>query len=72
MASNFSLRRFRSLLLPLVLLFSLVSADAVSDLQAKGRPAVDAQIAKSSTCTEDKLQVRREWYDYPLEDFEML
>jgi len=33
----------------------------VGDLQTKGRPAIDAAIAKSKTCTKEKLQVRREW-----------
>jgi tyrosinase len=49
------------LAVPWLLLLSLVSADAVLDLQNKGRPSIDAQIAKSATCTKDKLKVRREW-----------
>ena len=45
------------------LLFSAhVSADAVSDLQDKGRAAIDAQLAKSKTCTAANLKVRKEWY----------
>lgn len=44
-----------------LLLAGLVCGDAVLDLQNKGRPNVDAQIAKSATCTKSKLQVRREW-----------
>jgi hypothetical protein len=47
----------------LLALAGLVAADAVSDLEAKGRPALDAAMAKSKTCSKDKLQVRREWYD---------
>lgn len=49
------------LAVPWLLLASLVSGDAVLDLQNKGRPSIDAQLAKSKTCTKDKLQVRREW-----------
>jgi tyrosinase len=49
------------LAVPWLLLVSLVSGDAVGDLQTKGRPAIDAAIAKSKTCTKEKLQVRREW-----------
>ena len=45
-----------------LLLAGLVSADAVKDLQDKGRAALDAQLAKSTTCTKAKLQIRREWY----------
>jgi tyrosinase len=46
----------------LLLLFTAQSsADLVSDLQNKGRPAIDAQLAKSTTCTKDKLTVRKEW-----------
>lgn len=52
---------FGLLAVPWLLLLSLVSADAVLDLQKKGRPSIDAQIAKSATCTKDKLKVRREW-----------
>jgi hypothetical protein len=39
-----------------------VSADAVSDLQDKGRAAINAELAKSKTCTAAKLKVRKEWY----------
>lgn len=49
------------LAVPWLLLTGLVSADAVADLEKKGRPSIDAQIAKSATCTKGKLQVRREW-----------
>jgi len=46
-----------------LLLFLVVSVygDAVSDLWDKGKAALDAQLAKSTTCTKDKLLVRREW-----------
>jgi tyrosinase len=44
------------------LLFSqLVNGDAVLDLWTKGLPALEAQLAKSKTCTKDKVQVRKEW-----------
>ncbi len=49
------------LAVPWLLLTDVVSGDAVLDLQIKGRPSIDAQIAKSATCTKDKLKVRREW-----------
>lgn len=49
--------------LALLALAGLAAADAVSDLEAKGRPALDATMAKSTTCSKDKLQVRREWGD---------
>jgi tyrosinase len=62
MAGRLSLRAVYALLAFVSLLSTLCAADAVSDLATKGRPAVDAVIAKSTTCTKDKLQVRREWY----------
>jgi len=49
------------LAVPWALLTAPVAGDVVLDLQNKGRPALDAQLAKSKTCTKDKLQVRREW-----------
>lgn len=49
------------LAVPWLMLVDFAAGDAVLDLQNKGRPNIDAQIAKSSTCTKDKLQVRREW-----------
>lgn len=49
---------------PWLLLFvALASADAVTDLQTKGKPALLAQLAKSTTCTKDKIVVRKEWYE---------
>lgn len=45
----------------LLLLSGLVYADPVLDLQNKGRPAWDAQLAKSKTCTAANLKVRKEW-----------
>jgi tyrosinase len=62
MAGRLSLRAVYALLVSVSLLSTLCVADAVSDLATKGRPAVDAVVAKSTTCTKDKLQVRREWY----------
>lgn len=56
------LSAFALLAVPWLLLLGLVSGDAVLDLQNKGRPAIDAAIAKSKTCTKENLQVRREWY----------
>lgn len=49
------------LFLGLILLATLVRGDAVSDLWNKGKPALDAQLTTSKTCTKDKLLVRREW-----------
>ncbi|KAK3298686.1 uncharacterized protein B0H64DRAFT_80542 [Chaetomium fimeti] len=51
------------LAVPWLLLAGLASGDAVSDLQDAGRANIDAQIAKSATCTKENLQVRREWGD---------
>jgi tyrosinase len=62
MAGHLSLRALYALLVSTSLLSVLCAADAVSDLATKGRPAVDAALAKSTTCTKAKLQVRREWY----------
>lgn len=47
--------------LQLLLLSSIVDADAVLDLWTKGQPSLDAQLAKSTTCSKDKLQIRKEW-----------
>ncbi|CAI4215531.1 unnamed protein product [Parascedosporium putredinis] len=44
-------------------LTGLVAADAVNDLETKGRAALDAVIESSTTCSKDKLKVRREWGD---------
>ncbi|KAK3330693.1 hypothetical protein B0H66DRAFT_72310 [Apodospora peruviana] len=48
-----------------MLFAGLVSGDAVQDLQKKVRPNLDAAIAKSKTCTKEKLQIRKEWGDIP-------
>jgi tyrosinase len=56
-----TLRGLYALLVSLSFLSTLCAADAVTDLQTKGRAAVDAQLAKSTTCSKDKLQVRKEW-----------
>ena len=61
MARGISLRGLYALLVSASFLSVLCAADAVSDLQTKGRAAVDAVVAKSTTCTKDKLQVRKEW-----------
>jgi tyrosinase len=54
---------FALLAVPWLLLAGLVSGDAVKDLQDKGRPALEAALARATNgCTKDKLQVRREWY----------
>ncbi|KAL2256431.1 hypothetical protein VTK26DRAFT_1693 [Humicola hyalothermophila] len=55
--------RFSLAALLAALLVDHAVGDAVLDLQNQGRPNIDAQIAKSATCTQDKLQVRREWGD---------
>lgn len=62
MAGRMSLRALYALLVSLQLLSVVLAADAVSELAVKGRPAVDAVVAKSTTCTKDKLRVRKEWY----------
>ena len=49
------------LAVPWLMLLSLVAADATLDLQNKGRPNIDAQLAKSKTCTKAQLKVRKEW-----------
>ena len=46
---------------PFLALLPAVWGDEVLDLQNEGRPQVDAMIAKSKTCTKEKLKVRREW-----------
>lgn len=62
MAGRTSLRALFALLASLQLLSVVLAADAVSELAAKGRASVDAVVAKSTTCTKDKLRVRKEWY----------
>lgn len=52
--------RFLRALAP-VALASIAAADVVNDLENEGRPALDAAMAASTTCSEDQLQVRREW-----------
>lgn len=49
------------LAVPWFWLAGLVAGDALLDLQTKGRTQLDAQLAKSKTCTKDKLMVRKEW-----------
>jgi tyrosinase len=61
MAGQISLKALYALFASVSLLSVLCAADAVSDLAAKGRPNIDAAIAKSTTCTKDKLRVRKEW-----------
>ncbi|KAF2653232.1 Di-copper centre-containing protein [Lophiostoma macrostomum CBS 122681] len=68
MAACSSLRGLLALLVTLSLWTTICAADAVTDLQTKGRAQVDAQLAKSTTCTKDKLQVRREWGDITAAD----
>ena len=63
MATNFTLLRGLCLLMSYFYLFvGDVVADAVSTLQNNGRAALNAQLAKSTTCTAATLQVRKEWY----------
>ena len=66
MAGRTSLRALFALLASLQLLSAVLAADAVSELAAKGRASVDAVVAKSTTCTKDKLRVRKEWYVFQL------
>ncbi|KNG48215.1 Di-copper centre-containing protein [Stemphylium lycopersici] len=58
--AGFNPRTLYAIFASLSLLNVLVAADAVSDLQTKGRAAIDASIAKSSTCTKDQIRIRRE------------
>lgn len=61
--ATFSLRELLYALFVAGSLFSvLCAADAVSELQNKGRAAIDAAVAKSTTCSKDTLRVRKEWY----------
>jgi tyrosinase len=62
MAVGSTLRGLYALLATFALLAVYVQGDAVGDLQTKGRASVDAAIAKSTTCTKDKVKVRKEWY----------
>jgi tyrosinase len=62
MAKGLSLRGLYALLVSLSFLSALATADVVGDLQTKGRPSIDAAIAKSTTCTKDRVRVRKEWY----------
>jgi tyrosinase len=61
MVRAITLRGLYALFVSISFLSALCAADAVGDLQTKGRAALDAQLAKSKTCTKEKLQVRREW-----------
>jgi len=56
------LHTFALLAVQWLLLIGLVSGDAVGDLLKKGRPGLDALVAKSKTCTKEKLEIRREWW----------
>jgi tyrosinase len=55
------LKRLLSFILPLALFAGQCAADAVDDLASKGRAALNAQLVKSTPCTPETLQVRREW-----------
>ena len=48
-------------IMPLLALVSVALGDAVNDLENQGRVALNAQLAKSKTCTKEKLMVRKEW-----------
>ncbi|KAK4230911.1 hypothetical protein QBC38DRAFT_467267 [Podospora fimiseda] len=52
---------FALLAVPWLMLMGLVAGDVVQDLEKKGRPALDALLAKSKTCTKANLRVRKEW-----------
>ncbi|KAL6150286.1 hypothetical protein ACJBU6_10585 [Exserohilum turcicum] len=60
-ALNF--RILYALLASLTLLHVVVARDLVTDLVRRGRPAMNAAIANSTTCTKEKLRIRREWGD---------
>ena len=51
----------RSSIAWLALLPLVWAGDVVLDLQNEGRSQVNAMVAKSKTCTKEKLQIRREW-----------
>ncbi|ESA44157.1 hypothetical protein GE21DRAFT_1538 [Neurospora crassa] len=56
----------RSLLFLVLAASSLVGAtekDAVHKLQQTGKANLELRLAKSSTCTKENLQIRREWGD---------
>jgi len=59
---------FALLAVPWLLLTGMVAGDAVQDLEKKGRPNIDAQLAKSKTCTKANLKVRKEWGDISATD----
>ena len=61
MAGGSTLRGLYTLLVTLSLLSAFCAADAVSDLQAKGRPNIDTALASSTTCTKSNVKVRKEW-----------
>jgi len=62
MVSGLSIRQGLCLLVSSLSLFcETVNADALSDLQTKGRTAINTQLAKSTTCTAANLKVRHEW-----------
>ncbi|KAK3383479.1 hypothetical protein B0T24DRAFT_688013 [Lasiosphaeria ovina] len=62
------LSAFALLAVPWLLLIGLVCGDAVNDLETKGRVNLNTQLAKSKTCTKDKLEVRREWGNFTTAD----
>ena len=62
MAVGSTLRGLYALLVAVSLLAVFVQADAVGDLQTKGRTAIDATLAKGTTCTKANVKVRKEWY----------
>lgn len=51
-----------ALLSSLSFLCIFVSADAIDDIEAQGRPALFAALANSTTCTKENMRIRREWY----------
>ncbi|KAK3214119.1 hypothetical protein GRF29_28g2082966 [Pseudopithomyces chartarum] len=63
MAGGSTLRGLYTLLVTLSLLSAFCAADAVGDLQTKGRPSIDAALSSSTTCTKSNVKVRREWGD---------
>src|SRR3954470_21188253 len=60
--TRFNLRALYALFTFFSLFHILCAADPVDDLLAQYRPVMNAAIANSTTCTKDKVRIRREWY----------
>jgi tyrosinase len=60
--------RFLETLLSWAAIAAVVTADAVNDLEEKGRPALEEHMAQSKNCTKDRLRIRREFGDLTKEE----